>query len=184
MNKLLLIISTLISSLLFAENSTFYVFAKSGLNLRTQANTNATILTTIAYAEPVTLISGYEGEITIDHIKGNWIKVKYKTFTGYLVNTYLLPHKVPMGQVRSMEVYISQISSIAFQTEPISKTALEQEESSFSATKTFYKNGMEIHNFSGIEYSEYQYYLPFWSKANAFMSVSYTHLTLPTICSV
>ncbi len=168
MKKINFILICIVSTYCYATSSSFYVFAKSGLNLRAEANTSAKVLTTIAYGEEVSLLADYIAEITIDHLKGYWVKVKYKTFTGYLVNTYLLPNQAPQGTTRDMTAYIAQVTSLAYKTEVLSSYA-EGVEGGLNIQKTFYHNGMELHYLEGSESTENIYFLPFWKKENAFL---------------
>lgn len=161
----LFLIGTLVSS---AANGAYYILAKSGLNLRAEANTSSKVLTTVAYGEEVTVLSGYEGNITIDGMNGNWAKVKYKGSVGFLVSLYLTPHKAPVGAVESLDDYFNQVSTVAFKTEAI-KNEMRGEDDFSSIQKTLYKNGMEIHSARYYEAAGDTYFFPHWQMETAFL---------------
>lgn len=158
----------LLGTLLSYANSTFYVLAKSGLNLRAGANTTAKVLTTVAYGEQVEVLDDNQGDITIDGMKGTWCKVKYKNTEGFLVNLYLIPHKAPVGTVETLDDYFSQVSTVAYKTEAFKKTIVE-DDAFASIQKTLYKNGMEIHTAGYYEAGGSTYFLPNWDLESAFL---------------
>ncbi|HTF82800.1 MAG TPA: SH3 domain-containing protein [Cytophagales bacterium] len=171
MKKLLLLILCMLSLSIWAGNSLFYVIAKSGLNLRTEANTTAKVLATVGYGDEVTLITPFVSEIKIDGMNGHWCKVMYKNMTGYLVNLYLIPNKVPVGSTESINDYFAQVSTVAFKTPVFTNTLGEvtEDEGQTTLQKTLYKNGMEVHEAGYYEGSGASYYFPNWSTENVFL---------------
>jgi hypothetical protein len=170
MQKLLFLSIYILIINIFAENQPFYTIAKSGLNLRAEANTSSKVLTTIAYGEEVIIVTNYVADIKVDNMSGYWVKVKYKNLTGFLVNIYLVPNKAPLGTINSLSDYFSQISTMAYKTEEIKNGNFTDDSEGYSSIqKTLYKNGMEIHYFTGYEFGEQTYFLPNWSKENTFL---------------
>lgn len=169
MKKLLFIFlfKTVLAS---AAHTTFYVIAKSGLNLRAEANTTAKVLATVAYGEEVTVLYK-RGDIAIDGINGSWCQVKYKDNVGALVDIYLVPTKPPLLNTQSLDDYFTQLSTVAFKTEILKeiRPAEEIEGPSPTLQKTYYKNGMEIHHVVYYEIVGNTYFFPHWSKEKVFV---------------
>lgn len=153
-------------ALLQAKN--YYVFAKSGLNLRAAANTGATVLTTIAYGEVVNVEQYYVDGVKIEGVDCYWVKVKYKNYTGFLVDMYLIPNKPPIANTASIDEYFSQVSTLAFKTDKVDNGNPVDSDNHNSIQKNIYKNNMEVHNMYGYEYSRITYFFPYWSKEQVF----------------
>lgn len=169
--KILLSFLLLCSLGAIADNASFYILAKSGLNLRATASTTGKVLTTIAYGEEVTVTNAYVGEsITLDGMNGFWSKVRYKGQEGYLVNLYLSPEKMPVGITNTLDDYFSQLSTIAYKSEVFTNTIGEvgEDEGQTTLQKVLYKNGMEIHQVSYYESGGATYFFPNWTREQVF----------------
>lgn len=111
LSSIIILVLLAISQSYGADNYTIgdqlYVWAKSGLNLRTGPGTKFPIIRGIPFGEKVevvdkcsqsytfTLISSVDQNVTsskIDaiNLKGNWVKIKIDTTTGYVIDQYLL----------------------------------------------------------------------------------------------
>lgn len=169
---ILLLINVLLS---FAyDNTTYYVLAKSGLNLRAEASTSAKVLTLVPYGESVTiLVQGVAG-ITIDGVNSSWCKVKYKDFTGFLVNIYLIPHKVPLVNTKSIDDYFAQVTTVGYKTDEFTNTVYA-DEGHATLRKVLFKNGMEIHHTVYYDATGGTYFFPNWEQQTVFLLLKQIH---------
>lgn len=95
----LLLPLSLFSQRTYSPNQTVYCWAKSGLNLRNQPNTQGAKITKVPFKGVLTVVDSIKGISYLDTltkdknhpllIKGNWIKVAYKNDTGYVFDGYI-----------------------------------------------------------------------------------------------
>lgn len=99
----------LLSQMLFAKKGdVLNIFAVSGLNLRAEPSITGKVITKIPYAEKVTVIEPSEYNDPIEDRQGIWLKVQYKSQSGYLFSGYLTKLAVPKidtAQITCYEFY-------------------------------------------------------------------------------
>lgn len=81
----------------FQIGDTLYVAAKNGLNLRSQPNSNSTIIEKINLNETVIVDSVLMVD-TISNRIGNWVQVFRKKTSGYLFDGYLNKFEIKTGK--------------------------------------------------------------------------------------
>ena len=69
--------------------STTYVYALSGLNLRTAPETNGQIIKVIPFGDKVEIIEYTEKHQQIEWMEGVWVKVQHNGHEGYLFDGFL-----------------------------------------------------------------------------------------------
>jgi hypothetical protein len=147
-----------------SQTHTFYVAAQSGISLRAEPKTSATMLEKIPYGEKLNI--SYEAVDTnyvqADGIIGQWHKLTYKGKAGFIVDNFLMSAPPPKKEVKMLSEYLKQIAGGLGAPVKWSKKRLKDED--IEIFKTIYKNGMEIHEFNGYEsYSELTM-LPEWYR--------------------
>lgn len=92
-NLIAFLIFTLFSQGLFATATPTpaitYVYASSGLNLRTAPETNGQIIKVIPFGDKVEIIEYTEKSQQIEWMEGLWVKVKHNGHEGYLFDGFL-----------------------------------------------------------------------------------------------
>lgn len=105
---LILLTNTLSANLITSENDTLFVWAKSGLNLRTGRSIDSSKIKTVPYGEVVVVVKDslkkiwfssievpakYDSLLRTDlpefKLEGSWLKVTHEQDTGYLFDGYL-----------------------------------------------------------------------------------------------
>ncbi len=95
------LVLTLLSQGLMAKgtptpiSSLSYVYATSGLNLRTTPETNGQIIKIIPYGDKVEIVEHTDKQQQIEWIEGIWVKVKHEGNEGYLFNGFLSTLPLP-----------------------------------------------------------------------------------------
>lgn len=89
--RLLVVLIPLIINLSVTLTEEYYVIATSGLNLREEPNSNSSVMIKIGYGEMVVRLGDSKIQESIEEIHGNWLKVKYKDYVGYVFDPFLLP---------------------------------------------------------------------------------------------
>ena|ERR1700756_3786382 len=73
----------------YSNGVTATVISTSGLNLRDEPNSNATVLTSVPYNSTVSILDKGGLSETISGQTANWYKVEYNNTTGWLWSGYL-----------------------------------------------------------------------------------------------
>src|SRR5689334_5003644 len=111
MNKLLLIVLLICSHAVKAQDSIFYVAAKTGLNMRATPQQGAALVGKIPYGEKIIVDQTHHDTdpVNTEGFTGYWRKVVYNNKTGYIIDSYLLPLPPPKSGISKMQDYLSQI---------------------------------------------------------------------------
>lgn len=72
-----------------SNEKTKYVTAKAGLLIRSGPGVDMKVLTVVPYNEKVTILSTSNKKDNINQISGYWVKIRYKSYTGYAFDGYL-----------------------------------------------------------------------------------------------
>lgn len=163
MIKLLLIFTSFFfaGAVSIAQQGNWYAAAKAGLSIREKPSATAKILDKVPYGDKVTaiLIDTFpSSKISTEGFNGHWQKIKYKDKEGYVVDSYLLPEPAPKATAKTLKDYLSQLSSEA--GAPVEMKKIYSEEMSSTLKKQLFKNGMEVHEFTGYEYNSETIFLP------------------------
>lgn len=103
----LISLSMVISFSLYTQYKTsdsLFVFAKSGLNLRSEPNAESKIVTKLKYGDWVIVEEVIGNNSTIDQRNGWWIKVKNGRNQGYIFSGYLCRINPPSAPRDSFEL--------------------------------------------------------------------------------
>lgn len=100
------------------DNTTFYVLAPSGLNLRKDADPNSAKLELVPLGGKVTLITPPAAKnMNIDQLSGGMAHVKYGTKTGYIFDGYLSKFPPPKKAINTegeykIETYVEKLREV------------------------------------------------------------------------
>jgi len=98
-NLMVLMMITLFAGLTMAEVdpqlNTKYVYAYSGLKLRSQPNLEGQILKVIPYGHKVTILETVEKTDRIEWMTGQWVKVSHDNMEGYLFEGFISELPIP-----------------------------------------------------------------------------------------
>ena len=165
----LLLIAPLIAN---AQTSSWFVAIKTGLNIREKPEIGAKVIDKIPYATKITLHNDDEAisVIKTEGMRGFWRKVTYNNKTGYIIDSYLFSVAPPKATVKSLKDYILQLS-VPFGTKLVVKSGSMEniEEGGWEMHKQLYKNGAEWHHYMGYEYGSDTYFLPGFTRQQAFL---------------
>lgn len=142
MRQLFLITLLLININSFAE--TKYVAVKGGLNVRSAADVNSAVLTTLPYGTVVLDTLAFSDMVTINNFTTYWIPVQTEKGIGYIVEAYTLPFPPPKEGITEVQDYLQQI------TEPMAVVDSVYVHETHYGKKTFYRNGF-VHDFRTTE---------------------------------
>lgn len=147
---------------------TMFVGATNGLSLRSDKNTNSSVIAKIRYGENV-VVDSLLDQVVVDGFSTNWAAVKYDGKQGYLVYAYLIPIPPPAKSVDELKKYAEQLSEKA--CNPVINIEGDARHSSVADEKTIYKNGFVhiVHN--NYEYLSESLIIPDMSIKQAFMIV-------------
>lgn len=115
--KHIFILAFLFSNLVYSQfetlNKTRYIWAESGLSLRSEASADAQKLTVIPYGETVEFIEDTYNVFTVQETKDfkytdSWLKIKYKNFEGYAFGGYISKMPPPNKNEVSVEEYLNR----------------------------------------------------------------------------
>lgn len=127
----------------------YYVWAKSGLSLRSAPNTTAEKLTVIPYKSAVSFISFTGETLTVTEFSGfdytsNWVKIKYKNFIGYAFLGYLSLIKPPtISENYGLDKYLADnFTKINTDIHTKYKDCTATDESCVTAGVVSYKEGI------------------------------------------
>jgi hypothetical protein len=169
MKQLLLFILVSLCVHASAQDSIFYVAAKSGLTLRQSPSLNGKVLGKLNYADKI-IIAEYvidSSAFFIDGFRSEWVKVRVKGMQGFIANAFLFAMPPPQNNTATIKNYLDQLSKVAAVVNYGERD--ENAEEAYNArTKTLYKNGAEVMDQSGYEWASTTYVLPKFSLANAF----------------
>jgi uncharacterized protein YgiM (DUF1202 family) len=157
-----------------AQNESWYVAIKTGLNIRDKAELAGKVIDRIPYGTKITLADNNEEMHTIrtEGMLGYWRKVQYNGKTGYIIDSYLFPVAPPKSTVKTLKEYMAQLSA-PFGAKLVLKSGTMNniEEGGWQLDKQLYKNGAEWHHFAGYEYGSDTYFLPGFTIKQAFQLV-------------
>ncbi len=162
----------LFCSLFSFSQYTYYAAARSGLSMREQPGTAATVLEKIPYGEKLVTVTGDANQpaISTEGFSGFWWKVNYNGKTGYIVSSYVLPLPAPRAGTKTLADYFAQVSAKNGNPLEIKKSDLALNEMGESTlTKQLYKNGMEWHKSQGYEFGSDVYFLPDFTIEQCFL---------------
>jgi hypothetical protein len=113
-------LSLLTCSLMAQTTTTFYVMAKSGLNLRQSADANSEKLMLLPLGAKLTMLTPAASKnMTVDNLKGGMAKVKYNDKTGFVFDGYLSIYPKPNDLQRDeddrTETYVDQLREANFE---------------------------------------------------------------------
>lgn len=129
----------------YKTGSTLYVWARSGLNLRSKQDMNGAVLGRVTFGEAVTVVADANAVVplTYDNIRGEWVKVKWKDKEGYLFNGYLSRYAVMVADEASphdgMITYLKKV----FRTKSDTKTPPDNRTYNIYR-KIVFQNGVEL----------------------------------------
>jgi hypothetical protein len=129
----------------YKTGSTLYVWARSGLNLRSKQDMNGAVLGRVTFGEAVTVVADANAVVplTYDNIRGEWVKVKWKDKEGYLFNGYLSRYGVMVADEASphdgMITYLKKV----FRTKSDTETPPDNRTYNIYR-KIVFQNGVEL----------------------------------------
>lgn len=99
------------------NKKSYYVWAKSGLSIREEAQKKSEKIAVIPYGSKIEIIEISDNELTITvfpkfRYTDNWIKLKYKDYTGYSFKGYISEHKPPAISENSLKSYLNKNYSL------------------------------------------------------------------------
>lgn len=99
MKKLIVLLVSVVALSATAQDNPKYlnVLAVNGLNMRSQPDSKARIVTKVMYGKRVEVMEKTKTELQLGWIKDNWIKVKYRGREGYIFGGYLSELAAPTG---------------------------------------------------------------------------------------
>ncbi len=167
----LMTFSLLLAAGAMAQNTVYYVAAKSGLSIREKPDAAARVLEKIPYGAKLTLAYADERRVPIstEGMNGYWQKVTYNNSSGYVVDSYLFSWPPPkLATVKTMLAYLAQLSVPAC-PKLTYKSGTPETGEGWELKKQLYKNGTEWHEHTGYEYQSSAYFLPGFSLQQGFL---------------
>jgi hypothetical protein len=170
MKQLLLIIFVSFWLQASAQDSVFYVTARSGLSIRQSPSVNGKIIGKLNYGDKVIIKENVidSSVLYIDGFPSGWAKVNAKGLQGYIVDVFLFSIPPPQINTTTIKSYLTQLSKVAAVVNYGDQDKNPEEETYSARTKTLYKNGAEIIEHSGYEWLSTTYVLPKFSLESAF----------------
>ena len=185
MRKIFLLLLAAVVTINNTFAQTMYAAVGQGLNVYEKPELAAKVLGKIPYGQKIAAkklslveydLYMYDSTmqiITEEGLYGNWVPVKFKNRIGYIINSYLLPSPPPKKGVKTLKEYANQLSTIAGQIKL--KQPLDYHDiysisakTEYHLFKTFYKNGIELHEWSKNDVNYKIYILPDFSVQQAF----------------
>jgi hypothetical protein len=81
--------SLLLISLICPAQSEFMVVVKSGVFIRDSTTINSNVVGSVKFGQMVQVLNGPRAKDEVNGMKGNWLKIKYNTYAGYIFDAYL-----------------------------------------------------------------------------------------------
>lgn len=134
-----------------------YVSAKDGINLREEASTKSQVLKKIPYGMEVQSKHAEQVKDTINNINGQWIKISYGGYTGFVFDAYLSRLPLPVYELDTLSEcypYVNIIENYlfkAFSIDPNDKYNVPREE--YTIVNPEY--GEKASGYVDIEVNEY-----------------------------
>jgi hypothetical protein len=146
----------------YCQGDTLFCFAPSGLKLRDQPNGQALTVVPTGASVIVDTVDNYLSA-SFDNILGQWVRVRYKSYTGYVFDGYLSRLPPPGISDTSMQQYVDRhfkpVGRTAKRTNRDCKTQI-QGEGSYAADIRFYQHGnltLKTIDYSGWEWGHETY---------------------------
>ena len=99
MKKLVVLLISVVAINATAQDNPKYlnVLAVNGLNMRSQPDSKARVITKVLYGKRVEVMQKTKAELQLGWIKDNWYQVKYRGREGYIFGGYLNELPAPTG---------------------------------------------------------------------------------------
>lgn len=87
-----------------------FVLSENGLNLREESSPEGKKLTLVPYGATVTVVAlSPEATFNADGISGRWVKIQYKSFSGFVFDGFLSTFAAPKKGCRNFKDYLSYV---------------------------------------------------------------------------
>lgn len=87
--RFILSFSLMLQSLICSAQSESMVVVKSGVFIRDSTTINSNAVGSVKFGEMVAVLNEPSAKDVVNGMKGNWVKIKYNTYTGYVFDAYL-----------------------------------------------------------------------------------------------
>jgi len=90
------------------------VYAKSGLNIRSEANSNGEKIKLIPFGHKIKIIDtkNFELRDTIERLPGNWVEISYLGIHGFVFDGYLSKLSIPVSSQKTKDLFFDLRSYI------------------------------------------------------------------------
>jgi hypothetical protein len=152
-----------------AQDSIWYVAAKSGLSLRAAPSVNGRLVSKLTYGEKL-VIEEYvvdSGIFKIEGFESKWLRVSGNGKKGYVASAFLFPMPPPANNIKTIRAYLNQVSREVC-TVKYGEQNENAEEKYDAKSKTLYRNGAEVFVEEGYEWGSATYVLPAFNIQTAF----------------
>ena len=150
----------------YQASDTLYIFARSGLNLRSEATAESKIVTKLKYRDRVTVAEVTEEVGIIEQREGRWLLVKIGSHQGYLFSGYLCQITPPPPPKDSLELnyhFVEWLESFTKKDSLVhsgkkSRIGFDPDgKDSYGIEWKFYASGTVIYSHIGYEWADYSF---------------------------
>jgi uncharacterized protein YgiM (DUF1202 family) len=128
--RILILVATFIGFNVYSQELPRHmnVLAVNGLNMRTQPDANARIITKVSYGQRVEILEATEVNLQLGWISDRWYKVRYHGREGYLFGGYLSTMEAPEAVQEFVELreivttYVASMKQVGGVAETIERT--------------------------------------------------------------
>ncbi|MFM1875926.1 MAG: hypothetical protein RL266_1663 [Bacteroidota bacterium] len=120
MKKLLIVLVSLAATSALAQDCPKYmnVLAVNGLNMRSKPESNARIVTNVAFGKQVEILERTEMQLKLGWINDHWYRVRYRGREGFIYGGYLSELRAPEKQpAKKLSDLLPLYGTLAFETE-------------------------------------------------------------------